>query len=505
MKLIFILGILLFPLLVSANRGGNGGGGWVCRDNDKKIRWVEILDLYEAQHLFGLKLRTFKVPAKDIVEQMKRRITAAIAGAQYIGSIDSLNLLKENPPKILYTNSPIPVVEDALYLVMPKEETCLSGTMTYEQIVNYHDNGTILVQRQLYNSLSEVSKAALIFHEGFYASSHLPRWPWQEVSSFEARRKVGLIFSDLSDRKLDNYFWGQYDHALEYGDYILNMQRIDSRGFLVPFSSQKLAIEISTDTGTDLRKMEFKGFFAQTDDRGIAGIKIPKSLDGKLITVSRIVTWIEGQKYVDWHLMLNHAGELFEENPGDALNHPPKDFSETPYWCHAFFQKLPTSSQPGVIDITCAKNPGSSPISVNPPIEGVGLKCTLADNSGVLAITADTEGTLAGNWCGSGEGSCSASYQYDVTLKNLEGWEARFDDDLIETCKILKVNPSKVAAAVEYGFFNPAIAGSSLYVLLDDNMTNLGAVYFQYRPEIGHYSTACKKLDSFPVASEASF
>src|ERR1700677_3545870 len=51
------------------NEGGNGGGTWVCREVDQSIRWIEVLDLYEAQHQFNLTIPNYKSPMKDIVDQ----------------------------------------------------------------------------------------------------------------------------------------------------------------------------------------------------------------------------------------------------------------------------------------------------------------------------------------------------------------------------------------------------------------------------------------------------
>jgi len=495
MKIIFSLFILLFPLVVSANRGGNGGGGWVCRENNNNIRWVEILDLYEAQHLFGLTLRTFKAPIRDILEQMMDRLPPVMAPAMYARSIDELNLLKENPPKISYTDSPIPVSEDAFYFTMPKKETCLGGTIAYEQIVNYRDYrdyrdsldnpnpfdkrdyGTILVQRQLFNSLSETAKAALIFHEGVYATSRIFD---QNIDSFEARRIVGLVFSSLSYEKVRSYLSGYQDSDLKYGDYILNMQQIDSHGFLAPFQNQKLGLEISIDTEVDPIFLTV----VKTDEHGLAQIKVNDPKGGKKLTSSRVVTWLEDLKYGGTVPKLGHAQKLSVDGSS----------SEASFLCETFFQRLPNDSGPGIIDVTCARNSSSSQIFSKPPKEEALLKCTLSDGSGMLTISVNTEGTLAANWCSLVGNFCADSYQYEyVSFENLARWRVRFDDNLSETCKVLNVDPSKVAAAIEYKLFNPGVAGSDLYVLLDDNMTNLGAVYFQYRPKTGYYPTACKK------------
>jgi hypothetical protein len=43
----------------AGNDAGHGGAAWVCRNADDSIRWVKLVDLFEAKNQYGLKLDSF--------------------------------------------------------------------------------------------------------------------------------------------------------------------------------------------------------------------------------------------------------------------------------------------------------------------------------------------------------------------------------------------------------------------------------------------------------------
>jgi hypothetical protein len=55
--------ILIFSSVTHAVAGGadvgHGGGAWVCRDASDSIKWVKLVDLFEATNQFGLTLDSF--------------------------------------------------------------------------------------------------------------------------------------------------------------------------------------------------------------------------------------------------------------------------------------------------------------------------------------------------------------------------------------------------------------------------------------------------------------
>ena len=183
---------------------GNGGGGWVCREGEYKsgqIRWAELVDLFEAKSEFGISIAQYPGSMRDIVDQVALRLFKADKDLyeDLLASFDKVAYLEPNPPQTTYTEDELRVVDDSLYRLIPSAKKCLGGTIRYEQIVNYKDDGLVLVQSEVFNSLTESSKAALVFHEVIYLYR---RQVSGDPNSTITRRMVGLIFSTLSTSDL---------------------------------------------------------------------------------------------------------------------------------------------------------------------------------------------------------------------------------------------------------------------------------------------------------------
>jgi formylglycine-generating enzyme required for sulfatase activity len=139
-----------------------------------------------------MQLRVFKAD-KDLYEAL----------SDYF---DKINYLQDNPPKIKYTQDTLEVINDSLYRLKPNANQCAGGVLVtdpndgesmipYEQVVNYKNDGNILLESDLFNKLSETAKAALVFHEAIYKYR---RDTAGDTNSIATRRIVGLIFSTLS-------------------------------------------------------------------------------------------------------------------------------------------------------------------------------------------------------------------------------------------------------------------------------------------------------------------
>ena len=188
---------------------GNGGGAWVCREQNGDIRWVKLVDLFEAESEFGLTTAQFPGSYTEIVDQVQVRLFKTNRGFFEVLSpyLERVGYLKNNPVAIQYTEDTLELIDDSLYRVKPKVSKCTGGVLVrdpksgepmipYEQVVNYKNDGNILVQSDLFNHLStETEKAALVYHEAIYAYR---RDTAQDVDSVLTRRIVGLIFSTLS-------------------------------------------------------------------------------------------------------------------------------------------------------------------------------------------------------------------------------------------------------------------------------------------------------------------
>jgi hypothetical protein len=91
----------------------------------------------------------------------------------------------------------------------------IEAALKYEQIVDFNDiSGQIQVQIDLFNSLDEVSKAALVVHEGVYAF----RRDGYDMDSVNSRHIVGLAFSSVSNGERHNDIESLYSQLDQNGN-----------------------------------------------------------------------------------------------------------------------------------------------------------------------------------------------------------------------------------------------------------------------------------------------
>ena len=180
---------------------GNGGGAWVCREANGTIRWSKLVDLFEATDEFGLTLAQYPGSVKDVVDLIQLRVfrTDVNLYQALTPYVDKLGYLSPNPPQVIFTDDVLQTIDDSLFRLKPSPRRCEGGLVAYEQTVNYKNDGLILVQSELFNSLPISDKAALIFHEALYKYR---RDTVGDTNSVATRRIVGLVFSTLSTADL---------------------------------------------------------------------------------------------------------------------------------------------------------------------------------------------------------------------------------------------------------------------------------------------------------------
>ncbi len=228
--------ILATNFAFASNRVGNGGGAWVCRSQESDIKWIQLVDLFEAQTEFGLNLARFSGDYRTIVADVSAGMLALTGGyfAELPMFIKHVNNLSEGS-HVVYLEEKLPVINDALYFSVPQSASCQHGSIRYEQIVNYENNGNILVQKNLFNALNEEAKAALVIHEAIYAF----RRGRGDADSINSRRIVGLAFSDLSAQLFDWHLkFLEHGTAPVYpGAYDIYVSKINSDGSIEKLSN----------------------------------------------------------------------------------------------------------------------------------------------------------------------------------------------------------------------------------------------------------------------------
>jgi len=333
----------IFLLALAANayaggtRAGNGGGAWVCREPENTLRWVKLVDLFEAQSEFGLNPAQLPGSYTDIVDAMQVRLFKAdeslfTATSRYF---DHLSYLKNNPPSVQYTQDTLELIGDSLYRLKPNISQCAGGILVtdpqsgenmipYEQVVNYKNDGNVLIQIDLWNKLSETEKAALVFHEAIYAYF---RDLEGDTDSVKTRRIVGLIFSTLSSEDLTKALT---DMGVVQKPTPINLSTLSFADADSLFQNGILPSDLSALSGTwndvlHLTNPEFRAFFNGTyfnvtdqsalnglrnSDGSIAGIQLETIKDASnapKLALRRLNFMNEGIDAQNFPLQVSHA------------------------------------------------------------------------------------------------------------------------------------------------------------------------------------------------------
>lgn len=187
----------LGPNVQAGEKIGNGGGGWACRNQDvnSSLRWVKLLDLYEAQEEFGL--RPVQIENGNFLEaasQILEARLAPIAPGFHARIRETLNRIF---PLLSTVRADLEAIDDVAFRIRPRNQDCAGGSLAYAQIANYTTYGRILLNEELIGSelFSDTDMAALITHEAVYAYL---RESYGDESSTRTRRIVGLLFSQAS-------------------------------------------------------------------------------------------------------------------------------------------------------------------------------------------------------------------------------------------------------------------------------------------------------------------
>ncbi len=216
-------------------RGGNGGGVWVCQNKDSNgtIRKIEFVDFYEAEKEFkyiidkhiGLDFQTILNIYKDRIFEIDENF--ALSLEPYLSSLnEKLNLV----------DADLEIIDDALFRVKPPQRWCQDGIISYEQLANYTNYGSILLNEYLYKHarFSELERAGFLLHEAIYAYL---RYKSKDKDSQRARRFVGIIASTLSTEQarealeltgLSAYIYKMDFVNIAKGSFVMGSSRAES-------------------------------------------------------------------------------------------------------------------------------------------------------------------------------------------------------------------------------------------------------------------------------------
>ncbi|MEC9283739.1 MAG: hypothetical protein VX642_13590 [Bdellovibrionota bacterium] len=183
----FLISIGLASTSFASKEGGNGAGGWVCRNAEtKEVENILFVDIFEMQDEHQLTLD----PSMNL-DMIENKILA-ISEDYYNDYVKAKAEVLARWPK--FGNSELGVVNDSLWSIFPKREDCPNGNWEYEQIVNFKDNMDLLVNFNHFNGLKKIEQDAVLVHETIYL---LRRRNFNDLDSVMTRKIVAHLFSTL--------------------------------------------------------------------------------------------------------------------------------------------------------------------------------------------------------------------------------------------------------------------------------------------------------------------
>jgi hypothetical protein len=194
MKSLFILGmVLLSANAFAGNEKGNGGGIHYCPANKTQ----ELYDIYEGQARYGYELTDRKLSVEQFIQFAIKRIGDA---NPYIGRLvkEQIDYLKQGHMIIRPSVKLTPIGDAKILLV---DEGC-----EYKQLANWDEvSGNLLVNKNYFDQLNDLNKAALYIHEALYKVGRdldlLEKVADGTTTSDEIRPMVGEVFSNAESLK----------------------------------------------------------------------------------------------------------------------------------------------------------------------------------------------------------------------------------------------------------------------------------------------------------------
>lgn len=171
------------------DRSGNGGVGVVCRDPHGKILNAQMLDIFEGENMDQNPLQ-YSQSGLDVNTMIRLAALQMISNAQFTKDFQTeLAKVKANIVILPSTDVGLTPTNDAFPALYKKG-------CAFEQVANYMNDGKIRVDREIYNQLDKLNRAALYVHEAVYA---LSRNRVGETNSIRSRKLTAQVMADNSD------------------------------------------------------------------------------------------------------------------------------------------------------------------------------------------------------------------------------------------------------------------------------------------------------------------
>lgn len=201
MKMIFFAGLLVLGQFSAwaGDRLGNGGGGWVCYNQDKSVRWAMLADLFEAQKKYGVLVEDgLASDNKEISNYALKEVLKL----HWLGNELGYNItheLQAYTGKMMRVPFRLGTINDANYTATPDETDCVNGKIVRKQLAIFYGQGEIAIaDRKFVNNevMSLNNQAALLSHESLYIfmKKHFP----ELANDSDVIRKInGLLYVQM--------------------------------------------------------------------------------------------------------------------------------------------------------------------------------------------------------------------------------------------------------------------------------------------------------------------
>lgn len=202
MKYILFAAVLVFTGLAGAggSRVGNGGHGVVCKDSAGRLTTLpELLDLYEASHLYGrIPQWIFVSSIEEAIESYREQIQFALPPDHpFLSLFDQIPLLKSS---LSLSDEPLVPTDD----IDLEHHLTLGTDCRIEQIAVRSAppfEGHLEVSREFWMGSSYQVQALLLMHEAFHS------WFWhpdEKISEAKALRQlIGVLYTSSLFSKRD--------------------------------------------------------------------------------------------------------------------------------------------------------------------------------------------------------------------------------------------------------------------------------------------------------------
>lgn len=160
----------------------HGGSAMVCRNDDKTIKSVELLDSYEGKYRYGLNLLSETATEAEVFSQAFEKLKPYPFVLQRVQKL--IPYFKKVTVR-LPDGHQLVKVEDIVPVVI--EDGC-----EIEQMAVYDSQGVFLIRESLFDKMSARDQTALFLHEALFA---IARFDLHAKQSTGARYLTAILLS----------------------------------------------------------------------------------------------------------------------------------------------------------------------------------------------------------------------------------------------------------------------------------------------------------------------